>query len=149
MGDLLHFDERMAKWETGIRTYLVTGSSKQAALAAGVNQKTWQRWQKEEEFQTLLQHRRDQVAKVGVDAMGELFLSAIETLHEAMAPHQDLDVRLKAAQTIVRMLGPSRLQLPQTIEAEATPQVDPKEAAEELRRRRNEETDQEVDGLPE
>lgn len=152
MGELIPFDERMARWETGIRTYLVTGSSKQAALAAGVNQKTWQRWQKEEEFQRLLQRRRDQVAKVGTDAMGELFLSAIEALHEALGPTQELEVRLKAAQTVLRMLGPSKLQLAGQVEAEPAPEVDPQAAAEELRRRRAEEAaaedDQELDGLP-
>ena len=130
-------DERMAAWDRGIRTLLITGTHKKAANDAGCNIQTWHEWRKDEAFQRLFEIRREQVATVAVEEMGALFLTAREVFAEAMGPEQKIEVRLKAASKVADIIARST---PLDKAAPEIPalaiEVSSTDAAAELRRRK-------------
>lgn len=130
-------DERMAAWDRGIRTLLITGQHKKAADDAGCNIQTWHLWRKEEAFQRLFEIRREQAATIAAEELGALFVNAREVFLEAMSEDQKIDVRLKAAIAVSNMVVRSSPLDKATPEIKALAvEVTGSDAAAELRRRK-------------
>lgn len=130
-------DQRLAAWDRGIRTLLITGSHKKAANDADCNLQTWHQWRKDDAWKQLFDLRRDQAASVTVEEMGGLFAEAREVFHEAMQPEQKIEVRLKAASKVADLVVRKQdLSAVSPAIAALAVEVKGSDAASELRRRR-------------